>query len=60
MADLYMFQKEANFLKSPLTKESILLNFLLGFTTYKCDRYLDALETLNENQYPGRFLIRLY
>jgi hypothetical protein len=40
---------EANFLKSPLTKESILLNFLLGFTTYKGDRYLDALETLNEN-----------
>lgn len=39
---------EANFFKSPLTKESILLNFLLGFTTYKGDRYLDALETLNE------------
>ena len=40
---------DVNFLKSPLTKESILLNFLLGFTTYKADRYLDAIEAFNEN-----------
>ena len=38
---------DVNFVNSPLTKESILLNCLLGFTTYKQDRYLDALEYCN-------------
>lgn len=29
---------------APVSQESILLNFLLGFSTYKQDRYLDSLE----------------
>ena len=33
-----------NFPYDILTKECIILNFLLGFTTYKQDRYLDSLE----------------
>lgn len=35
---------DVNFLNSPISKESIILNFLLGFATYKQDRYLDAVE----------------
>lgn len=35
---------DVNFLYSPVSKESILLNFLLGFSSYKQDRYLDAKE----------------
>ena len=46
---------DVNYIKSPLSKESILFNFLLGFTTYKGDRYLDAIETFNEKN-----LINLY
>lgn len=38
---------DVNFAHSPLTKESILLNCLLGFSTYKQDRYLDSLEYIN-------------
>lgn len=38
---------DVNFVHSPLTKESILLNCLLGFSTYKQDRYLDSLEYIN-------------
>lgn len=51
---------EANFFKSPITKESILLNFLLGFTTYKGDRYLDALETLNNNNLTSISKLKYY
>lgn len=32
------------YLNCALTKESIIINFLLGFTAYKQDRYLDSLE----------------
>ena len=39
---------DVNFQNTPLTKESILFNFLLGFSTYKQDRYLDALEYYNK------------
>lgn len=39
---------DVNFAHSPLTKESILLNCLLGFSTYKQDRYLDSLEYFND------------
>ena len=35
---------DVNFKQSPLTKESILLNCILGFSAYKQDRYLDSLE----------------
>lgn len=35
---------DSNFLKSPLTPSNIFLNFLLGFSAYKGDRYLDAIE----------------
>ena len=38
---------DVNFAHSPLTKESIFLNCLLGFSTYKQDRYLDSLEYIN-------------
>ena len=38
---------DVNFAHSSLTKESILLNCLLGFSTYKQDRYLDSLEYIN-------------
>lgn len=38
---------DVNFIKSPLTKESVILNFLLGFITYKGDRYLDSMEHFN-------------
>ena len=38
---------DVNFANSPLTKESILLNCLLGFSAYKQDRYLDSLEYCN-------------
>lgn len=38
---------DVNFAMTPITKESILLNCLLGFSTYKQDRYLDSLEYLN-------------
>ena len=40
---------DVNFAHSPLTKESILLNCLLGFSTYKQDRYLDSLEYCNDS-----------
>lgn len=40
---------DVNFITSPLTKESVILNFLLGFSTYKADRYLDAIEYFNSN-----------
>lgn len=38
---------DVNFAASPLSKESIILNCLLGFSTYKQDRYLDSLEYFN-------------
>ena len=38
---------DVNFAYCPLTKESILFNCLLGFSTYKQDRYLDSLEYIN-------------
>ena len=38
---------DVNYINSPLTKESILFNFLLGFTSYKQDRYLDSIEYFN-------------
>ena len=38
---------DVNFAHSPLTIQSILLNCLLGFSTYKQDRYLDSLEYYN-------------
>lgn len=40
---------DVNFVNSPLTKESIFLNCLLGFCTYKQDRYLDSLEYCNNS-----------
>jgi hypothetical protein len=40
---------DVNFDYSPLTKESILLNCLLGFSTYKQDRYSDSLEYFNNS-----------
>lgn len=40
---------DVNFISSPLTKESVILNFLLGFSTYKADRYLDAIEYFGNN-----------
>lgn len=42
---------DVNFQNTPLTKESILFNFLLGFSTYKQDRYLDSLEYYNKYKY---------
>tara|TARA_B100001093_G_scaffold64713_1_gene54629 strand:+ start:11574 stop:12323 length:750 start_codon:yes stop_codon:yes gene_type:complete len=38
---------DVNFPNTIITKESILINFLLGFITYKQDRYLDAQEYFN-------------
>jgi len=35
---------DVNYPNTIITKESIFINFLLGFTTYKQDRYLDAQE----------------
>ena len=35
---------DVNFANNPLTIQSILLNCLLGFSTYKQDRYLDSIE----------------
>lgn len=40
---------DVSFFHSPLTKESIILNCLLGFSTYKQDRYLDSLEYFNNS-----------
>ena len=38
-----------NFQDSIISYNSILFNFLLGFSTYKSDRYLDSLEYFNNN-----------
>lgn len=49
---------DVNFKQSILTKESILFNFLLGFSTYKQDRLLDANEYFNnlENNFNISFI----
>lgn len=41
------FSTDVNFANSPLSKESILLNSILGFSAYKQDRYLDSFEYIN-------------
>lgn len=38
----------SNFADFPINNEIIILNFLLGFCTYKQDRYLDSLEFKND------------
>ena len=40
---------DANYLTPIISKESILLNILLGFSTYKQDRYLDSIEYTYSN-----------
>ena len=37
---------DINYPNTIITKESILINFLLGFTAYKQDRYMDAQENI--------------
>ena len=47
---------DVNFKQSPLTKESILLNCILGFSSYKQDRYLDSLEYFNNYNYTNTII----